>query len=169
MTLRSARAARTACGLAAAAFALALAPGVASPAAADSQEGYYYPPVTSEEEFDREMIDGPTADPLTRETFVTMITTAQLAAPENPRFAIFAKGDGSRRLIMVGLDDGSFKTLYRARAILAQMTYSLRNSPFFKDQGIEATATLFDVLQLMDFESLTITDGETWSHRVYFK
>ena len=29
--------------------------------------------------------------------------------------------------------------------------------------------SLFDVLQLMDFESLTITDGETWSHRVYFK
>ena len=98
-----------------------------------------------------------------------MVTTAQRAAPANPRFAIFAKGEGSRRLIMVGLDDGGFKTLYRARAILAQMTYSLRNSPFFKDQGIEATATLFDVLQLMDFESLTLTDGETWSHRVYFK
>tara|TARA_R110000751_G_scaffold261660_1_gene360934 strand:- start:1639 stop:2094 length:456 start_codon:yes stop_codon:yes gene_type:complete len=146
-----------------------LALGLSAPTRADSQEGYYYPPVTSEEEFDREMIDGPAADPLTRETFVTMITTAQLEAPANPRFAIFAKGEGSRRLIMVGLDDGAFKTLFRARAILAQMTYSLRNSPFFKDQGIEATATLFDVLQLMDFESLTLTDGETWSHRVYFK
>tara|TARA_B100002003_G_scaffold192987_2_gene182370 strand:- start:434 stop:925 length:492 start_codon:yes stop_codon:yes gene_type:complete len=150
-------------------LAALLALGPLASAAADSQEGYYYPPVTSEEEFDREMIDGPASDPLTRETFVTMVTTAQLAAPANPRFAIFAKGEGSRRLIMVGLDDGGFKTLYRARAILAQMTYSLRNSPFFKDQGIEATATLFDVLQLMDFESLTLTDGETWSHRVYFK
>ena len=150
-------------------LAALLALGPLASAAADSQEGYYSPPVTSEEEFDREMIDGPASDPLTRETFVTMVTTAQLAAPANPRFAIFAKGEGSRRLIMVGLDDGGFKTLYRARAILAQMTYSLRNSPFFKDQGIEATATLFDVLQLMDFESLTLTDGETWSHRVYFK
>lgn len=160
MTLRPALAA-----LAAALLAL----GPLASAAADSQEGYYYPPVTSEEEFDREMIDGPVADPLTRETFVTMVTTAQLAAPANPRFAMFAKGEASRRLIMVGLDDEAFKTLYRARAILAQMTYSLRNSPFFKDQGIEATATLFDVLQLMDFESLTVTDGETWSHRIYFK
>lgn len=166
MTRTASRAAARPVLLAAAALALlASAPAVR----ADQQEGYYYPAVTSEEEFDRKMISGPKSDPLTRETFVTMVNTAQLAAPENPRFAMFAKGDGSRRLIMVGLDDESFKTLFRARAVLAQMTYSLRNSPFFKDQGIEATATLFDVLQLLDFESLTLSDGETWTHRIYFK
>lgn len=146
-----------------------LAFAIAGPAPADGQEGYYYPPITSEEEFTRTMISGPQADPTVREGFVSIITQAQLAAPSHPRFALFAKGDGSRRLILVALDDEAFETLFRARAILAQLTYSLRNSKFFRDQGMEATATFFDVLQLLDFESLTVTDGKTWSHRIYFK
>jgi hypothetical protein len=29
-------------------------------------------------------------------------------------------------------------------------------------------ATFFDLLQLMQFDELLITDGETWTHRVEF-
>lgn len=148
---------------------LALVLLLAVPAAAQTQEGYYYPPVGSEEEFTRDLIPGPKPDALARENFVGLLTQAQLKAEPHPRFAIFAKGEGSRRLIMVGLDDDAFRTLYRARAVLAQMTYGLRASPFFREQGLEATATFFDVLQLLDFESLTVSDGDTWSHRINFR
>ena len=138
-------------------------------AAADKQEGYYYPPVTSEEEFDRQLIDGPEPNKAAREAFVTLITRAQIQAPSHPQFSLFAKGSSSRRLIMVGLEDGPFDTLFRARADLAQLTAHLRGTPFFVESGFGAEATFFDLLQLLDYESLTVTDGKTWSHRIYFK
>lgn len=140
-----------------------------APALADKQEGYYYPPITSEEEFDRNIMIGPEPTKDAREAFVLLINRAQLDAPESPPFALFAKGGTSRRLIMVGLEDGYFRTLFRARAVLAQLTYNLRSTPFFVEQNLSTTATFFDLLQLLDFESLTITDGVDWSHRVYFK
>ena len=101
--------------------------------------------------------------------FVNTVTKAQLEAPETPRFVMFAKGADARRLIMVALDDEVFKTLYRARAVMAQFTANLRGTEFFEQQGLTTAGTFYDMLQILDFESLTISDGETWSHRVYFK
>ena len=138
-------------------------------AAADRQEGYYYPAVTSEEEFTRNLIEGPAPNQTVRETFVALITRAQLDAPSPTRFSLFAKGGDSRRLIMVGLDDDAFRTLYRARAVLAQLTYNLRGTSFFIENDVADVGTFFDILQTLDFESLTVSDGMTWSHRVYFK
>ena len=141
----------------------------APPAAADKQEGYYYPPVTSEEEFTRKLITGPEPTKSVRESFITLIVRAQLDAPSAPRFSLFAKGGRSRRLIMIGLDDDAFRTLYRARAVLAQLTYNLRGTAFFTNNDIADDGTFFDILQTLDFESLTVSDGESWSHRIYFK
>lgn len=151
----------------AALLALALAAG--SPAAADKLEGYHYPPVASEETFARRMIDGPLPTQEDREGFVTLITRAQLDAPANPTFSLFAKGGDSRALIMIGLDDASFRTLFRARAVLAQLTYNLRSTPFFREQGLATEATFFDMLQLLGFESLTVSDGVAWAHRIRFE
>jgi hypothetical protein len=99
---------------------------------------------------------------------VNQITTSQLAAPESPRFVFFAKGDDASTLILTALDDDIFSTLYRARAIMAQLTVSVRKNGFFKDEDLKYLATFYDVLQLMQFEELLITDGETWTHRVTF-
>ena len=154
--------------IAAALIAAALL-GAAPPAAADKQEGYYYPPITSEEEFTRKLIPGPEPTRTTREGFITLIVRAQLDAPSAPRFSLFAKGGRSRRLIMIGLDDDAFRTLFRARAVLAQPTYNLRGTVFFTENGIADEGTFFDILQTLDFESLTVSDGLSWSHRIYFK
>ena len=132
---------------------------------ADDKAGYYYPPITSEEAFDRD-IGELSADRRMRVNFVTQITRAQLDAPENPRFVIFAKGAEANRMIIVGLDDDVFKTLYRARAVLAQLTSQSRGTDFFIDNKIEITATWFDLLRLMGFKDLVISDGEAWSHKV---
>lgn len=148
---------------------LTLALLAAFPAMADKQEGYYYPPITSEEEFARFIVAAPPSNRNIRVGFVTTVTKAQLAAPESPRFVMFAKGADARRLIMVALDDEIFKTLFRARAIMAQLSSNLRGTQFFEEQGLTSAGTFFDMLQILDFESVTISDGETWSHRVYFK
>jgi hypothetical protein len=136
----------------------------------DRLEGYQYPPVISQESFRRRLIDGPpNDDPDLRERFVTMMTRAQLDAPETPRFSVFAKGGDSTRMIIIALDDEVFRTLYRARAVLAQLSVNLRTSPLFVERGLDTTATFFDMLQLLGFETLTVSDGADWSHRVTFE
>lgn len=137
-------------------------------AAEDRYVGYYYPEVTSEESFDRVVRDSQGAGKAVRIDFVNVLTTAQLEAPESPRFVFFSKGSDSKTLILVALDDDVFKTLYRARAILAQLTVSVRKGGFFRTEDLQYVATFYDLLQLMQFDELVISDGENWSHRVNF-
>ncbi len=154
------------------AAAIAVSLGAASlggAAWAAGRNSYYYPPVKSEEVFTRELTAAPPASRAVRVGFTTQITKAQLAAPESPRFVIFAKGDEAQHMIIVALDDQVFKTIYRARAVLAQLTSNARGTDFFIDSGIEAHATWFDLAKLLGFEDLVISDGATWSHRVIFE
>ncbi len=154
----------------AAALSLAL---LALPAAAqeieDRYAGYHYPPVTTEETFTRVIAPGtPPAEQAVRVNFVTSITKAQLAAPESPRYVIFEKGANSDRLMIIALDDDVFRTLFRARAVLAQLTSNMRGTDFFRQQDLHLEGTLYDMLQIMGFSSLVLSDGATWSHRVNF-
>lgn len=130
--------------------------------------GYYYPEITSEETFDRVVRASQGAGKAVRIDFVNVLTSAQLEAPESPRFVFFAKGSDSKTLILVALDDEVFKTPYRARAILAQLTVSVRQGGFFREEELQYVATFFDLLQLMQFDELVISDGENWAHRVNF-
>ncbi|MGF1503507.1 MAG: hypothetical protein ACFBSD_17025 [Paracoccaceae bacterium] len=137
------------------------------PAAADTREGYYYPEVTSEETFARTIVSATSPpDRAVRATFMTQVTKAQLEAPESPRFAIFAKGGEAQHMIIVALDDEIFATLYRARAILAQLTANARGTEFFVTNSIETTATWFDLAKLLGFEDIVISDGSSWAHRI---
>ena len=137
-------------------------------ALAAGKDGYYYPPVDSEEVFTREIAAAPPADRTVRVGFTTLITKAQLAAPESPRFVIFAKGGEAQHMIIVALDDEVFKTIYRARAVLAQLTSNVRGADFFVNE-IRDDATWFDLAKLVGFEDMVISDGATWSHRVIFE
>lgn len=135
-------------------------------AAEDRREGYYYPQITSEEVFDRTLIRAPDAISEVRTAFITEITKALLKAPANPRFSIFTKGEKDRHMIIVALDDDVFKTLYRARAILAQLTSNARSTPFFQANNFQFEATWFDLAKLLGFEDIVITDGDTWAHKI---
>ena len=141
----------------------------ASPALlrAENKAGYYYPDIVSEEVFERDISrKAPDASRAVRVNFVTQVTRAQLAAPAAPQYAVFAKGERAQHMIIVGLDGEAFKTLYRARAKLAQLTANARGTDFFRKNGISLRATWFDLAKLLDFEDVVISDGETWSHRV---
>lgn len=154
------------------ALAAALGAGLASAPRAAAEEkyvGYYYPEITSEEVFDRVIAAAPPATAEVRSGFVTSITKAQLAAPESPRFVITEKGANSEHLIIIALDDEVFATLYRARAVLSQITSNFRGTDFFRNQNLHVKGTFYDMLQIMQFESLVISDGENWAHRVTIK
>ena len=130
--------------------------------------GYSYPEITSSEEFSRVIREAPPSGKEVRVGFVTRLTVAQLAAPESPRFVVFATGADARHLNIIALDDDVFSTIYRARAVMAQMTSNMRSNEFFRSQGLEYVATFYDLLQIMEFDTLVISDGETWSHQVNF-
>ncbi len=136
--------------------------------ASERHVGYYYPAVTSTEVFDR-VIRRPGSNRDVRVDFLTQLTQAQLSAPESPRFIFSAKGAGSTDLILVALDDEVFRTLFRARAVMAQMTASIRNSPIFQEQNLQTVATFYDLLQMLEFDKLIITDGHSWTHQVEFQ
>lgn len=135
-------------------------------AAEDRRAGYYYPPINSEEIFDREIGTAPPAIGAVRTAFLTQITKGQLSVPTKPRIAIFGKGSETQHMIIVALDGEVFKTLFRARAVLAQMTATARTTPLFKKNGIQFNATWFDLAKILGFEDIVLTDGETWSHKV---
>ncbi|UWR23387.1 hypothetical protein [Sulfitobacter sp. S190] len=137
-------------------------------AAEDKYVGYYYPEVTSEEVFDRVIRSGNAGSKAVRVDFVNVLTSSQLQAPSTPRFVFFAKGNNAETLVLTALDDDVFSSIYRARAVMAQLTVNVRQGGFFQQQQLQYVATFYDLLQLMQFDELMITDGETWTHRVDF-
>ena len=149
-------------------IAAIIAASLGGAAGAAGRDSYYYPPVNSEEVFARDLTMAPAAGRAVRVGFTTQVTKSQLAAPESPRFVIFAKGDEAQHMIIIALDDEIFKTIYRARAVLAQLTSNARGGELFINE-IRDDATWFDLAKLLGFEDLVISDGATWSHRVTFE
>jgi hypothetical protein len=142
---------------------------LAAPAAAQEDPGYYYPPVSSSEVFERVLVDAPPADRGVRIGFVTQVTRQHLDRAYAPRFAVFAKGAEAQDMIIVALDDEVFRTLQRARGVMAQLSAPARLTQFFVDNQVADVATFYDMLRIMGFATLTISDGVSWSHRVEFR
>lgn len=148
-----------------------LAFGVLAPSEGTAQQrhdGYYYPsPQTTEIYVPRVQPSGQ-ADRRTRIAFTTGLTSQMLAAPSPPRFAIFAKGDEAQKLIIVGLQDDAFNTLYRLRALLAMLTAYARSSPAFQGHPNPENLTFLDLVALIGFRQVTISDGREVAHRITF-
>lgn len=134
--------------------------------AADRHAGYYYPTPASTETYVARAQTLQEADRSLRIGFVTGITNQILQQPYPPTAAIFAKGAEGQKLIIVALEDGRIDTLYRARAIFANMTAVARVMPLFRELGVEGWFTFFDLAKLLGFEQITITDGRDFAHQV---
>ncbi len=131
--------------------------------------GYYYPPPESTEVYTARSKTFPEADRKLRIAFVTGITNQLAARPYPPTAAIFAKGEHAEKLIIVALEDGRIDTLFRARAIFANMTAAARVMPLFEERGVEDWFTFFDLAKMLGFEKVTISDGRDFAHQVKFE
>lgn len=151
---------------------LALAVAMLGPAQASeehSHEGYYYPKVTSTEVYKSEAAVEAGATRATRLAFIVGYTAQQLSRAYAPRIAMFAKGDDAEKLIIVALDDGVMRTLFRARAVLAQMTAVARSTTMFNDLGVADSYTFFDLAKMLGFTEITVSDGVTYAHQITLK
>lgn len=135
----------------------------------DRLEGYYYPKVTSREVY---VSRAQTLEDSTRARrlgFVSGLTQQLANMPYAPTYAIFAKGDDATRLIIVAYGDGELDTVYRARALLASLTGLARVTPLFQELQVEELFTFFDLCKLLGFTTLTVSDGQKFTHQVTLK
>lgn len=151
------------------AFAFCVFAFLGSAAGADERAGYYYPPITSTEVFERTLAATPDANRAVRIGFVTQVTQQQLQAPSTPRYVMFAKGGEAEEMIIMALDDQVFASLFRARAIMAQLSAPARQTAFFVEKHLDDVATFYDMLKIMGFKTLTLSDGVRWTHQVTFR
>lgn len=151
-------------------FLLLALSGVTSPvSAADRHVGVYYPEPQFRQEYEARAVTLGDSDRRKRIEFVNGLTAQMLAFPYAPRFAVFAKGDEAEKLIIVGLYANSYNTLFRARALLAMLTAVSRQTPFFKKMEVDDFFTFFDLLVLLGFKQLTISDGDKFAYQITFE
>ena len=141
----------------------------ATPPGEDRYIGYYYPKPTSTEVFESQMQTIATMDRAQRIQFVTIVSQGTIQAAYRVPYAVFAKGEKGDKMIIVGMQSGELNSIYRMRALLANMTTMSRLSPFFQEKTVAEDATFFDLLKLLGFQSLTITDGDKLTHQVTIK
>ncbi len=150
--------------------AAATAPAAAPKAAGDDRYiGYYYPKPTATETFESSMQTIAGAERAQRIQFVTVVSQGTIQSAYRVPYAVFAKGEKADRLIIVGMQQGELNTVYRMRALLANMTTMSRLSPFFQERTVAEDATFFDLLKLLGFREVTITDGEKTTLQVTMK
>jgi hypothetical protein len=132
----------------------------------DRHAGYYYPEPASREIYKARAQRMPKAGRGLRIGFVTGISIEMAKRPYTPSYAIFAKGTEAEKLIIVALADGPLDTLYRARAVLADLTAMSRLSPVFQDLGVQDWFTFFDLAKMMGFTRITVSDGRGFAHQI---
>lgn len=141
----------------------------AEPAADDGTDrhaGYYYPDPTTIETYTARAETLIDSDRARRIGFTIEITQQMLKNPYPPQFAMFAKGTEAEKMIIVSLEEGRLDTLFRARALLAMLTAVARATPLFQDFGVADYFTFFDLLKILGFSQLTVSDGDTFAHQV---
>lgn len=145
-------------------------PAAVSPAAGDDEgdhhEGYYYPKPQTVEHYVAEVYALPGSDKVRRQSFIIGLTKQLVGGQYAPPYAVFTKGEQSDKLIIVGLRDGELNTLYRARALLATFTSVARATAFFQQNTQPDEATFLDLLKLLGFRQVTISDGRDFAHQI---
>lgn len=144
---------------------LALNVGTAE-AKTDRYVGYYYPQPAIIESYCARVPQLPEMDKRRRVGFVIGIKEGMANKPYDSPYAVFAKGGESRKLMIIAKTDGYLQTIYRARALLADLTTSARTTPIFEESGRPENLTFLDLLTLLGFETVTLSDGDRFAHQI---
>src|SRR3990167_4447447 len=155
--------------LAVAAAPVLAQPAKPAPAGEDKYVGYYYPKPTTVENYTSPMQRIAGAERQQRVQFITVVSQGTIQSAYRVPYAVFVKGDKAEKMIVVGLQNGELNSIYRIRAILANMTTMSRLSPFFQERTVAEDANFFDLLKMLGFTQLTVTDGDKLSYQVNIK
>ncbi len=148
---------------------LALAGQTDALRADDRHAGYYYPEPQTQETYTARADTLEEANRGVRIGFVTGLANQLRARPHPQTLAVFAKGADAEKLILVALQDGRIETLYRARAVFANLTAIARVMPLFEEYGVQEVFTFFDLAKMLGFTQITISDGDDFAHQVFIE
>jgi hypothetical protein len=147
-----------------------VAPALAQePRNRDRHEGYYYPTIKSRETYTSRAQELPDSDRQRRLSFVSLLSQQQAERPYPPRYAMFAKGEEAEKFILIGFEGSGINTIYRARALFAAMTNLARLTPLFQELQVDDLFTFFDLLKLLGFTQITVSDGDKFTHQITLK
>lgn len=132
----------------------------------DRHAGYYYPEPSSTEVYSARLPADPQAGRRGRIAFVTALTQQVLQSQDPYALALFAKGEQADKLILVSLREGHLDTLYRMRGFLAVMTAWARTTPVLQNSTVAENLTFLDLLKLLGFTQITVSDGNHFAHRI---
>lgn len=135
----------------------------------DRHVGYYYPAPAQIEVYKARANPLPEVTPARRIEFVTAITLEKTRKPYAPDAVFFAKGEHAQKLIIVSLRSDSLNTIYRVRAYLAALTAVARTTPIFRNAHVEDILNFFDLVRMLGFEQITISDGDRFTHQIKFE
>ena len=147
--------------------------GVALAAAAAAQDkdrhaGYYYPPATATESYQAEATTVSGATRVRRIGLISVITQKSAAASYAPTYVMFVKGADAEKLIIIGMGE-YVSNIYQARALLAQLTAQARFTEIFKEVDTEHRLTFLDLLKMLGFEQVTVSDGKSFTLQIAIK
>lgn len=134
----------------------------------DRHAGYYYPPVTVSETFEADATTLSDANRVRRIGFITIIVNKALTASYPPPYTMFVKGAEGEKLIIVGMGD-YLANVYQARGLLAQLTAQARTTEVFKEVDPENRLTFLDLLKMLGFEQVTVSDGKNYTLQIAIK
>lgn len=147
------------------ALALACAAAVAEEKT-DRYVGYYYPRPAAIEVYHARAQTLPEANRSRRIGFVVGVVNQMRQRPYPPEYAFFAKGGEAHKLIIVSNRAGRLNTIYRVRALLATLTSVARTTPIFREYNVEDYFTFLDLVKMLGFELVTVSDGDTFTHQI---
>ena len=137
-----------------------------SVSANDRHAGYYYPKPVTTEAYRSRTRTLPDASRQARVAFVTSITKSMVKnCSYPPQFAMYSKGSRQQSSSSSDCDD-AYNTIFRARALLAQLTVVARTIRLVRERMKPSHLTFLDFLNLMGFEQLTVSDGKEFSHQI---
>lgn len=135
----------------------------------DRHVGYYYPEPAQVEEYDSRARRMAQTTRRTRIGFIVGIVDQILKRPYAPPISVFVKGDRAEKMIIVANTADRLNTIYRVRAYLATLTSMARTMPIFGEQQVEDVFTFLDLLKMLDFTQLTVSDGDAFAHQILIK
>lgn len=127
---------------------------------------YYHPPVVDSETYKSPARVLDEASRPSRLKFIAAIEGRLLAAPYPPHIVLFTNGLDAEHLIVMANSDGRLDTKYRVRAMFATLTTIFRQTPLFREFGVETEFTFFDLAKLSGFQTVTVSNGRGYTYQV---
>lgn len=134
----------------------------------DRHVGYYYPPATVNETYQAGATTVSGATRVRRTGLIAAITQKSASGSYAPPYIMFVKGADAEKLIIIGMGD-YVSNIYQARALLAQLTAQARFTEIFKEVDAEHRLTFLDLLKMLGFEQVTVSDGKSYTLQIAIK